>query len=98
MAFARATTIFEEITRADPENNLSVRKLATVYQSIGDVHRDVAETVNDETRQAHVQAAKENYSRALDILERLQTKKALAEYDLKYLDDLRTALLQLDPK
>ena len=95
-AYASAIAIFQEITRADAGNNLSVRKLATVYQYIGDVHREVAGTVNGETRQTHVQAAKENYSRALDILVRLQAKKALAEYDLKYLDELRTALLKLE--
>jgi tetratricopeptide (TPR) repeat protein len=94
--YAKATATFEDIARADAGNNLSIRTLATVYQYIGDVHRDVAETVNGETRRAQVQAAKENYTRALDILVRLQGKKALPEYDLKYLGDLRAALLQLE--
>jgi hypothetical protein len=39
---------------------------------------------------------RENYKRALDILMRLQKRKALAEYDLKYLGDLRAALLKLE--
>ena len=95
-AYAQAIATFEDIARADPGNNLPVRKLATVYQYIGDIHRDVAETVNGATRQEHVQAAKENYTRALDILVRLQEKNALAEYDLKYLDDLRAALSKLE--
>jgi tetratricopeptide (TPR) repeat protein len=94
--YAKAIATFEDIARADAGNNLAVRKLATVYQYIGDVHRDVAETVNGEARRAHVQAAKENYKRALDILLRLQKRKALAEYDLKYLGDLRSALLKLE--
>ncbi len=63
---------------------------------MGDVHRDVAETISGAPRQAQVQAAKENYRRALDILLRLQAQKALAEYDLKYLEDLRAALLKLE--
>ena len=95
-AYARAIATFEGIARADPGNNLPVRKLATVYQYIGDIHRDAAGTANGATRQEHVQAAKENYTRALDILVRLQEKKALAEYDLKYLDDVRAALSRLE--
>ena len=94
--YARAIATFEDIARADAGNNLAVRKLATVYQYIGDVHRQVAETVSGETRRAHVQSAKENYKRALDILVRLQKRKALPEYDLKYLEDLRAALLKLE--
>lgn len=95
-AYARAITTFEDIARADAGNNLPVRKLATVYQYIGDIHRDAAGTADGATRQEHVQAAKENYSRALDLLVRLQAKKALAEYDLKYLTDLRAALSKLE--
>ena len=94
--YARAIATFEDIARADAGNNLAVRKLATVYQYIGDVHRQVAETVSGETRRAHVQSAKENYKRALDIFVRLQKRKALPEYDLKYLEDLRAALLKLE--
>ena len=75
---------------------MAVRKLAALYQYIGDVHREVAETVNGETRRAQVQAAKENYQRTLDILLLLQKEKALPEYDLKYLEDLRAALLKLE--
>ncbi len=94
--YARAIATFEDIAHADAGNNLAVRKLATLYQYIGDVHRQVAETVSGETRLARVQSAKENYKRALDILMRLQKRKALAEYDLKYLEDLRAALLKLE--
>jgi tetratricopeptide (TPR) repeat protein len=94
--YVRAIATFQDIARADAGNNLAVRKLATVYQYIGDVHRDVAGTVHGETRQAHMQAAKENNTRALDILVRLQAKKAHTEYDLKYLGDLRAALSQIE--
>ena len=95
-AYARAAVIFEEIARADPENNLSMRKLATIHQYIGDVHRDVAEDIHNDTRQADVKAAKENYNRALEILVQLQKKNALPEYHLKYLEDLRAALSKLE--
>ncbi len=80
--YARAIATFEDIARADAGNNLAVRKLATLYQYIGDVHRQVAETANGETRRARVQLAKENYQRALDILVRLQKRKALPEFDV----------------
>jgi hypothetical protein len=43
-----------------------------------------------------MQGAKENYARALGILVRLQQKKALPAYDLKYLEDVRAALLKLE--
>ena len=96
VAYARAAAVFEDIAQADPQNNQPVRKLATVYQCIADVHRDLAETIVGARHQAHLQTARENYRRALDILLALQAKKALAEYDLKYLEDLRTVVSKLE--
>jgi predicted Zn-dependent protease len=94
--FARAAATFEDISRADPQNNQPVRKLSTVYQYIGDVHRDIAGAADADSRASHLRAAKENYRRALDLLVGLQAKKALAEYDLKYLEDLRATVAKLD--
>ncbi len=95
-AYARAVATFEDIARADPQNNQPVRKLATVYQCMGDVHRDVAGTTAGGLHQSHLQTATENYRHALDILLALQAKKALAEYDLKYVQDLRAAVSKLE--
>jgi serine/threonine protein kinase len=94
--YARAEAIFDAVSRIDPRNNFPVRKLATVYQYLGDVHREMAESLTGESRQPHLQAANENYRRALDILLRLQAQKALADYDLKYLEELRAAVAQSD--
>jgi non-specific serine/threonine protein kinase/serine/threonine-protein kinase len=95
-AYAQAVATFEDIARADPQNNQPVRKLATVYQCIGDVHHDVAGATAGALHQSHLQTATENYRRALDILLVLQAKKALAEYDLKYLEDLRAVVSKLE--
>ena len=95
-AYAKAIAIFEEIIRADPGNNSSARKMSTVYQCIGDVHRDLANGASEDERRGQRQAAKESYQRALNILVQLQQKKALAEYDLKYLDELRAELSKLE--
>jgi serine/threonine protein kinase len=94
--YARAEAIFDGLKRSDPRNNFPVRKLATIYECIGTVHREMAKSLAAETRQSHFQAAKENYQRALDILLQLQAKNALAQYDLKYLEEVRAAVANSD--
>jgi eukaryotic-like serine/threonine-protein kinase len=94
--YARAEAIFDGLKRIDPRNNNPVRKLATIYECIGTVHREIAKSVTGELRRSHLQAAKENYQRALDILLQLQARKALAEYDLKYLEEVRAAVTDSD--
>ena len=92
--YAKAAAIFENITQADPQNNLPTRKLATVHTYIGDTHRDFAQLVTGKEHQMHLQAAKESYRRALDIYLRLQAQQALTEYDRKDMEEARTALLK----
>lgn len=60
--FAQAVATFEDISRADPQNNQPVRKLATVYQYIGDVHRDMADAADGDSRPSDLQTTKETAS------------------------------------
>ncbi|MGB8510503.1 MAG: serine/threonine-protein kinase [Pyrinomonadaceae bacterium] len=91
-SYEKAVALFEVDVRADPKNFFPLRKLASIHTYIGDAHRDYARTLGGQLRQTHLQAAKENHRRALDIFLQLESQNALAEEDRKYLDELRDAL------
>jgi tetratricopeptide (TPR) repeat protein len=95
-SYAKAAALYEDDVRADPKNIFPVRKLASVHTYIGDAHRDYAKTLGGQLRQTHLQSARENHQRALDIFMQLEAQNALAENDRKYVEELRTALAQYE--
>ena len=91
-SYDKAVALFDDDVRADPKNIFPLRKLASVYTYLGDTHHDLAQTMSGQNRQTHLQTAKENHERAMNIFLQLQTQNALAEEDRKYIDELRAAL------
>jgi eukaryotic-like serine/threonine-protein kinase len=90
-AYQKAIEVFE-FQGGDPKNLFPQRKLSNVFAYIGDVYRELAKAAGKEQSRQYLQAAKENYQRALDILLKLQSQNALAEYDHKVLEELQATL------
>jgi eukaryotic-like serine/threonine-protein kinase len=91
-AFEKSIASFERIVQADPRNTVSLRDIAQACKNIGHIHRDLARTVSGEQRQTHLQAAKQNYQRALDILLQLKSQNAFAEVDKKFLEEMQSSI------
>ncbi|MGI8657075.1 MAG: protein kinase domain-containing protein [Pyrinomonadaceae bacterium] len=91
--YEKAVSVLENFARNDSANMFPRRKLAAVYRYIGDTHRDLlAQTANEQNRQTHRDAAKENYVRALNIFLQMQSQNSLTEYDRKYLQAAQAAV------
>ncbi len=95
-SYKKAATLFEDDARVDAGNNFPVRKLATIHTYIGDAHRDFSEVTSGWEREAHMQGAKENYRRALDIFLKLESQQALTEYDRKDMEEVRAAVRKFE--
>lgn len=91
-SYAKAAALYEDDVRADSKNIFPLRKLASVHTYMGDAHRDYAKSLSGQLRQTHLEAAKENHRRALDIFLQLEAQNGLAENDRKYVEELRAAL------
>jgi non-specific serine/threonine protein kinase/serine/threonine-protein kinase len=91
-AFEKSIASFEMILQADPQNTVSVRDIAQSCKNIGHIHRDLARTLTGERRQMHLQEARQNYQRALDILLKLKSQNAFAEVDKKFLEEMQSAI------
>lgn len=90
--FEKSAAIYKQINVADESNIPVLRDTALAYKNIGYIHDDFARTATVEKRLQHLQTAKENYRRALDILLKLQSQNALAEFDRKFLEEMQTAV------
>jgi tetratricopeptide (TPR) repeat protein len=97
-AFEKSIASFEGIFQSDPQSNVSVRDIAQSCKNIGNIHRDLAQTGTGQYRQTHLQAAKQNYQRALDILLQLKSQNAFAELDKKFLEEMQSATERLSGK
>jgi tetratricopeptide (TPR) repeat protein len=82
IAFQKSADHYEAVFRPDEKNLLDRRNLAQSLKSIGDVYLLLSEN----------QKAKENFQRALEILNQLKTQNALGEWDKKLFDEVQTAL------
>jgi non-specific serine/threonine protein kinase/serine/threonine-protein kinase len=91
-AFEKSIASFEKIVEADPQNTVSARDIAQSCKNIGHIHRDLARTITGERRQTHLQEARQNYQRALDILLKLKSQNAFAEVDNKFLEEMQSAI------
>lgn len=90
--FEKAAAIYQQINVVDESNIPVLRDTALAYKNIGYIQDDFARTTTEAKRQQHLQMAKENYRRALDILLKLQSQNALAEFDRKFLEEMQTAV------
>ncbi len=81
-AFQKSVDYFEMASQTDEKNLLDRRNLAQSLKSVGFVYLKLGDK----------QKAKENYRRALDILNQLKTQNALGNYDNKLFDEVRDAL------
>ena len=78
-AFQNSAVSFEKQIAADPANTILLRDSAIAYRHAGITHKELAQTDDEEVRQMHRAAEKENYQRALDVLFKAQAQKALPE-------------------
>jgi non-specific serine/threonine protein kinase/serine/threonine-protein kinase len=97
-AFEKSIASFERIVQADPQNTVSVRDIAQSCKNIGHIHRDLAQSVTGEQRQTHLQEARRNYQRALDILLKLKSQNAFAEVDKKFLEEMQSVTERMSEK
>ena len=96
-AYQKGAALYEKKIENDAADTNSLSNLARTYAGIGSVHKAYVETAaGREARQTHLAAAKENYRRALDLMLKAQAQKALAEFDLKAIDQLRTIIEGLE--
>ena len=95
-AYQKSAVLYEKQLADDAANTIAQRDLAIAYRRAGKVHEEIAKTTNLQTRQTHLAAAKENYRQALDALLKAQAQKALPEVNLKLLEEVRTAVEELE--
>lgn len=84
-AFQKSADYFARAFQSDEKNTLDRRNLAQSLKSIGNVYMKLADK----------KKAKENFQRALEILNQLQAQNALGNFDKRLLDEVQTALRQL---
>ena len=89
--YEKAVALFADDVQADPKNFFPVRKLALVHSYMGETHEESARTINGSERETHLQAAKENYRRAFDLLSQLKAQGALTEKDREFFEKLQAA-------
>ena len=92
--FEKSATIYQQIYQANTENTFVLRDIAIARKNIGYIHSDLARTANVEKREQHLQAAKENYQSALDILLQSKSNNSFAEVDQKFLEEMQAAVRQ----
>ncbi|MDQ4120794.1 MAG: serine/threonine-protein kinase [Acidobacteriota bacterium] len=96
--FETALSNLEKIVQSDAQATVSLRDIALACKNIGWIHEDFAEITGGQTREKHLQAAKQNYQRALDILRKLKDEKSFAEFDNKFLEEMQTAVEKYEKK
>lgn len=95
-AYQKSVELFEKKIRDDAADTRSLRNLASTHAIAASLHGELVETTAGQTRQTHVAAAKENYLRALDLLQKTKALKALSEWDVKNINEMRAALEKLE--
>ncbi|MBC7910217.1 MAG: serine/threonine protein kinase [Pyrinomonadaceae bacterium] len=95
-AYQKSAELYEKQLADDAANTIAQRDLAIAHRRAGKVHEEIAKTANLQIRQTHLAAAKENYRQALDALLKAQAQKALPEVNLKLLEEVRTAVEELE--
>ena len=96
VAYQKGASLSEKQVADDSANTLVLRQLAYSYRNIGWVHSDYIKITAGQIRQVHLEAAKENYRRALNALLKTESQKALSEADHKTLEQVRSTIEELD--
>jgi non-specific serine/threonine protein kinase/serine/threonine-protein kinase len=91
-SYEKAAALFTDDAQADPKNLFPVRKLATVCSYIGETHEELARPPDGPERETHLQAAKQNYRRALDLLTQLKAHGASTEKDREFFEKVQAAV------
>ncbi|HEY9405335.1 MAG TPA: serine/threonine-protein kinase [Pyrinomonadaceae bacterium] len=81
-AFQKSAAHFEDAFQRDENNLVDRRNLAQSLKSLGKVYLEFGERSE----------ARENFQRALDILNRLKAQNALGDWDNKMYDEIRNSL------
>ena len=95
-AYEKSCAAIEKRIEHDASDTTAMRNLAFVYSAIGLVHADSLKTAARQTRQTHLESAKENYRRALDTLLKSESLHALSDFDRKNLEEVRAAIEKLE--
>jgi serine/threonine protein kinase len=90
-SYEKAASLFADDVQADSKNFFPLRKLATVHSYLGETHEEAARALSGPQRDTHLQAAKQNYRRALDILLQLKSRNALTEKDREFFEKVQAA-------
>ena len=95
-AYQESVGLYEKKIEDDAADMRALRNLATTRATAGSLHAELVKITDGETRQTHFAAAKENYGRALDLMQKAQAQKTLSEWDLRNINEMRAALEKLE--
>jgi len=96
VAHLKSAELYEKQLADDPANTTGLYDLAIAYRHAGLVHKELAKSDKEQTRQVHLAAEKENYQRALNSLLKAQAQKALPEFSRKLIETYRKDIDQLE--
>jgi eukaryotic-like serine/threonine-protein kinase len=91
-SYEKAVALFADDAQADPKNLFPLRKLVAVHSYIAETHEEAAKTAPAPERDNHLQAAKQNYRRALDLFENLKAQGASMEKDREFFEKVQAAV------
>ncbi|HEX8288980.1 MAG TPA: serine/threonine-protein kinase [Pyrinomonadaceae bacterium] len=91
-AFETSRANLEKLVQSESQATVSLRDIALVCKNVGWIHEGFAKLTNGQIRENHLQTAKQNYQRALDILNKLKAENSFAEFDNAFLEEMRTAV------
>ena len=97
-AYEKSRASLEKQIERDPANTRVLRNMALSYRNVGWVHSDYIKVTIGQVRLIHLQSAKENYRRALDIMLKVEAQKALSEFDHKILEEVQATVGELEKK
>lgn len=95
-SYQKSAAFHEKQLVDDAANTTALRDSAIAYRQAGKVHEELAKTTNAQIRQTHLEAARENYRRAIDIWLKAESKNALSETDRKSLEEVRAIIERLE--
>ncbi len=90
----QAAKFHQDILQNSGDDKRSFRNLALTYELIAETHEKIAQS--GEKREMHRQMAKDNYQKVLDILQKLDAQKILAEFDRKFLEKTKSNILKYE--
>ena len=84
-AFQKSADYYQMAFQTDEKNTLDRRNLAQSLKSVGNVYMQLSEN----------RKAKENFQKALEILNQLKAQNALGDWDKKLFDEVQSGLQKL---